>query len=353
MHKIGRKNNTKIIILLLALSLLLLYSYHLSSRPILQLTGATMGTRYHISIVQNETKLDKKALHRAIKQRLEQINQSLSTYRENAEISRFNRSRTTHWFPISDDFFQVMTKAITAYQETQGAFDPSIYPLVDLWGFAKQIKFKPPSEQQIQIALSHTGFQHMKLRSSPPAIAKQKISLALDLSAIAKGYAVDVISELLLNKGLSNHLVEIGGEIQAQGTNSQQSTWKIAIEHPASVQTHAQVNAVIKSIHLNNQALATSGNYRNFYEYQGKQYAHTLDPKTGYPVQTPVVSITVLHPSSLWADAIATAMLVMGKEKALRFADQKKLAIFMVTYTDKDHYQTLTNHYFDTLTKHP
>lgn len=353
MHKIRKKNNIKIIILLLALSLLLLYSYHSSFRPILQLTGATMGTRYHISIIQNEVKLDKKALHYAIKQRLEQINQSMSTYRENSEISRFNHSRTANWFPISDDFFQVMTQAITAYKDTQGAFDPSIYPLVYLWGFAKKIKFKPPSKRQIQTALNRTGFQHMKLRLSPPAIAKQKISLALDLSAIAKGYAVDVISELLLSKGLSNHLVEIGGEIQAHGTNSNQSAWKIAIEHPASVQTHTQVNTVIKSIHLNNQALATSGNYRNFYEYKGKQYAHTLDPKTGYPVQTHLVSITVLHPSSLWADAMATAMMVMGKEKALRFADQKKLAVFMVTYTEKDQYQTLTNHYFDTLTKHP
>ncbi len=353
MHKVGKKNNTKIIIILLALSLLLLYTYHSSSRPILQLTGATMGTRYHISIVQNKIKLDKKALHHVIKQRLEQINQSMSTYRENSEISRFNRSSTANWFPISDDFFQVMTQAIIAYQDTQGAFDPSIYPLVDLWGFAKQIKFKPPSEQQIQTALNRTGLHYVKLQSSPPAMAKQKISLALDLSAIAKGYAVDVISELLLNKGLSNHLVEIGGEIQAHGTNSRQSAWNIAIEHPSSVQTQTQVNAVIKSIHLNNQALATSGNYRNFYEYQGKQYAHTLDPKTGYPVQTHLVSITVLHPSSLWADAMATAMLVMGKEKALRFADQKKLAVFMVTYTDKDQYQIFTNHYFDVLAKHP
>jgi thiamine biosynthesis lipoprotein len=156
-----------------------------------------------------------------------------------------------------------------------------------------------------------------------------------------------------LNKGLSNHLVEIGGEIRAHGTNLYQSVWNIAIEHPASVQAQTQVNAVIKSIYLNNQALATSGNYRNFYEYQGKQYAHTLDPKTGYPVQTHLVSITVLHPSSLWADAMATAMMVMRKEKALRFADQKKLALFMVTYTDKDQYQTLTNHYFDALAKHP
>jgi thiamine biosynthesis lipoprotein len=319
----------------------------------LQLTGATMGTRYHISIVQNKIKLDKKNLHHAIKQRLEQINQSMSTYLEDSEISRFNHSRTTNWFPISNDFFHVMKQAIYAYQETQGAFDPSIYPLVSLWGFAKQIKFKPPSEQQIQTALKRTGLQYVKLQSSPEAIAKQKISLALDLSAIAKGYAVDVISEFLLNKGLSNHLVEIGGEIRAHGTNLHQPVWNIAIEHPASVQAQTQVNAVIKSIYLNNQALATSGDYRNFYEYQGKQYAHTLDPKTGYPVQTHLVSITVLHPSSLWADAMATAMMVMGKDKALRFANQKKLAIFMVTYTDKDQYQTLTNHYFDVLTKYP
>jgi thiamine biosynthesis lipoprotein len=268
---------------------------------------------------------------------LHKINQQMSTYSYESEISRFNRYRGRDWFPISSEFFYVTSQAIKAHHISQAAFEPTLYPLVDLWGFAKSAHFSPPSDHLIKKALQHIGLQHLKTRSISPALAKQDVLLSLDFSAIAKGYAVDQVSALLKARGLYNHLVEIGGEIQAQGHNAQQQDWHIAVEHPDNVHT-AQIP--ITSLYLHNQALATSGNYRNFFEYKGKRYAHTLDPKTGKPTQHSLVSVTVVHESSLWADAMATAIMVMGAKKGLAFANQQKLAVFMVTSSDGKHYQS-------------
>jgi len=330
------------------LSILLSLTACQPATPSLQLSGATMGTRYHITVVAYPSSFDTKQVQNSIDQLLEKINQQMSTYQNDAEISRFNRYRGNDWFPISNEFLYVISQAKKAYQVSHAAFDPSIYPLVNLWGFAQSSPIIPPSDQLINHALQHIGLQHLNIQTTPAALAKDDILLSLDLSAIAKGYAVDQVSALLSRYGLHNHLVEIGGEIHAQGNNSQQQAWHIAVEHPANLQ---QPHAPITGLYLHNQSLATSGNYRNFFEYQGKRYAHTLDPKTGKPTQHSLISVTVVHPSSLWADAMATAIMVMGAEKGLAFANQQKLAVFMVTSKDGKHYQSQANRLFNTYTQ--
>ena len=267
----------------------------------------------------------------------------MSTYLHTSEISRFNRYQRKDWFPISKEFLYVVSQAKKAHQISEATFEPTLYPLIDLWGFAQSISVKPPNEQLIKKALQHIGLQHLNIQHKPAALAKDDVLLSLDLSAIAKGYAVDQVSARLKAQGLTNHLVEIGGEIQAQGHNSQQQAWHIAVEHPNNSQS---ASAPISSLYLHNQSLATSGNYRNFFEYQGQRYAHTLDPKTGRPTQHSLVSVTVVHASSLWADAMATAIMVMGVEKGLAFAKQQKLAIFIVISADGKHYQTQKNDLF-------
>ena len=316
-----------------------------SEQTSLQLSGKTMGTHYNITLVPAGHAFNKQQLQLDIEQRLHTINQQMSTYLENSEISRFNRYKSDDWFPISAEFFYVISQAIRAHRISHAAFDPTLYPLVNLWGFAQSIplSFKPPSDHAIAQALQHSGLHHLRSATTRMALAKKTAELSLDLSALAKGYAVDQISDILSTYGLSNHLVEIGGELHAQGTNAKQQAWHIAIEHPDNMH---MPQAPISSLRLHNQSLATSGNYRNFFEYQGIRYAHTLNPKTGKPTQHDLVSVTVIHPSSLWADAMATAIMVMGAEKGLNFANQQKLAVFMVLSKDGKHYKTQANRFF-------
>lgn len=315
----------------------------------LQLTGSTMGTTYHITIVTDNQQLDTKQLQNDIDQGLAEINQQMSTYIDNSEISRFNQYAQGDWFPISNELLTVIRSAVKAHTISNGAFDPSIYPLVSLWGFAKPIKVSPPSESEIQAALRTMGLNHLKIRFSPPALAKDIPQLSLDLSAIAKGYGVDALANLLKQKGFQNYLVEIGGEIYAAGSNPNQEAWRIAVEQPDS-DILMQSPTSIQGLSLSNQAVATSGNYRNYYEYEGQRYAHTLDPTTGRPAHNSLASVTVIHPSTMWADAMATTIMVMGVKKGLAFANQQKLPVFMVIHAGTT-YKTQSNRYFSVLQK--
>lgn len=315
----------------------------------LQLSGSTMGTTYHVTIVTDDQQLDAQQLQNEIDKRLAIINQQMSTYINDSEISQFNHYSQKDWFSVSKDLLTVVRSAIKAHDISSGAFDPTIYPLVSLWGFAKPIKISPPTEAEVQKALSTIGLNQLKTRLSPPALSKDIASLSLDLSAIAKGYGVDTVASLLKQKGFHNYLVEIGGEVYAAGENANKQAWQIAVEQP-NTDNMLQAKQAIQALSLSNQAVATSGDYRNFYEYNGKRYAHTLDPKTGKPAENTLASVTVIAPSTMWADAMATIIMVMGAEKGLEFANQQKLPVFMVIHADKA-YKTLSNSYFLTQQK--
>lgn len=290
-----------------------------------------MGTQYHIRIPliaddkRTDTRVKQSQLQSEIDTLLVEINQEMSTYLTDSRISRFNQSRTQRWFPVSQNFLNVITSAQKISQSSQGAFDITVMPLVDLWGFGAAKKNNIPEQQQIDLVLKKIGYQSLQTQLHPLAIRKLKPELSIDLSAIAKGYAVDAVA-LLLQKHQFNHfLIEIGGEIRVQGKNKQNKRWRIAIEKPETLNRSIQ-----QGLTLHNIAVATSGDYRNYYENDGQRYSHSIDPNTGKPIQHKLASITVLNESAMIADAQATAIMVLGETRGKIYAQQQKLKVYMI-----------------------
>ena len=291
------------------------------------ISGRTMGTTYRVKIARPPADVSPSTLQAAIDKALEQINDAMSTYRTTSEISRFNRSPSTEWFAVSPETAQVVAAAQQISRESDGAFDVTVGPLVNLWGFgpgANQRKV-PPAEQ-IDRALANSGFQKLSVREAPPALRKSTGKLVIDLSAIAKGYAVDRIAALLEDFSITDFLVEIGGEILTRGTRADGSAWTVGIELP-----DAGLRLVQDVLALSNSALATSGNYRNFFERDGKQYSHTINPRTGSPVTHKLASVTVVGDSCMLADGWATALLVLGPEQGYAYARQHDIAGLFVS----------------------
>lgn len=296
-----------------------------------QINGSTMGTYYQISLITpTALALDESTqLQQAIEQRLKNINQQMSTYLADSDITRFNQSTSTDWVSVPKALADITHNALIVSEQSHGAFDPTIYPLVKLWGFGEQFRSTIPKQVTLDHTKDNTGYQFLSVQLNPPALKKTKPSIMLDLSAIAKGYAVDQLSDLLIEAGYENHMVDIGGEIVAKGTNSKQQPWRIGIEKPSS---HVSQRTAVQGISLNNQSIATSGSYRNYFEQEGKRYSHTIDPNTGKPVDHTLASATVIHPSNQWADAYATTLMVLGAEKGLAFAEQHKLAVYLISH---------------------
>ncbi len=284
------------------------------------LDGQTMGTTYHIVIAGSASNLPEgqtpKAVQQEIDAALARIDEQMSTWRDDSELSRFNVSETTDWFEVSPAVALVVKESLRIAELSDGAFDPTVGPLVRLWSFgSKAGERNLPDPEQITAAQTHTGWQKVEVRIEPPALRKSAPLVELDLSAIAKGYGVDVVSDRLVELGLPNHLVEIGGEIRTRGRKTDDSVWRAAIQRPDSgfgVRT-----AVVE---LTDQSLATSGDYRNYFEVDGKRYSHTIDPQTGRPIEHAVASVSVVANSCMTADALATAINVLGPERGIPLA---------------------------------
>ncbi len=271
--------------------------------------GKTMGTFFHIKVVTSKGtgKLEEK-----IKQRLKEINRSMSTFDPDSEISRFNRiSDTETCFPVSQDFMNVMTVAAELYRVTEGAWDGTVDPLVNLWGFGRKTKKDGlPEAGEIQAVLLHVGFHLIEI--SAQGLRKTDPAVTLDLASIAKGYGVDAVAKVIAESGIKDFLVEIGGEIYASGLRLDGKKWRIGINRP---KTDAAFDDVYKAADLHNKGFATSGDYRNFFMMDGKRYSHVIDPRTGYAVSNRVVSASVIAETCTFADGLATALMVMGAEK--------------------------------------
>jgi thiamine biosynthesis lipoprotein len=278
------------------------------------ISGRTMGTTYHIKVVsgyfQNIEDLEKK-----IENRLEEINAGLSTYRRNSEISLFNAFQEKDIpFRVSSDFFNVMAVAADIHRMTNGAWDGTVMPLVDLWGFGPSLKKqKPPTKKEIAQRMDKVGFHEITLKT-PNILIKSNPFLTLDLGAIAKGYGVDQIAALIKKSGIGDFIVEIGGEVYAAGRRKDGHPWRAGINTPDS---KASPEHIYKIVRLHNRALATSGDYRNFFRLNGRRYSHVIDPKTGYPVSNGVVSVSIMAESCTLADGLATAIMVLGPEKGI------------------------------------
>ena len=289
------------------------------------ISGPTMGTTFQVKIVQNDITLDMDVLEREINARLTEVNRQMSTYQHNSEISQFNRSPSTDWFAVSSDFAYVLHIAREISAWSDGAFDVTIGPLVNLWGFGPNaIPERVPSPDSIDAHRALVGYKKIRVDLSAPAIKKESPEIYCDLSAIAKGYGVDRIASYLDSLGINRYFIEIGGELRTKGHNPLGQLWRIGIASPAG-QGELQ-----KALALNNMSMATSGDYHNYFERDGTRYSHTIDPRTGRPITHTLASVTVLHKSCAYADGLATAINVMGPEKGFAFAEKRNFAVFMI-----------------------
>jgi len=290
----------------------------------IHITGATMGTTYNVKFVAVDG-AEKESLKQQIDQVLVEINQLMSTYIQDSELSRFNQWNSVEHFPLSKQTLTVLNEAKRLGEMSDGLLDVTVGPLVNLWGFGPQSRpEKIPSDELIHTTRQQIGLD--KLTVGPTWASKMQPNLYVDLSTIAKGYAVDQLAELLQTHQITNFLVEIGGEMRVSGAKGSGTPWKIAIEKPEVEQRSVQ-----EIISIGDNAVATSGDYRIYYEQDGVRYSHLIDPKTGYPITHNVVSVTVIHPSSMTADGLATALIVMGKEKALALAETYNIAVLLIT----------------------
>jgi len=284
------------------------------------ISGQTMGTYYKVTY-QHPTA---KSLQPAIEAVLKEVNLGVNTYDKNASISQFNQATTAWKMDTSKQgkhLFRNLIAAKSIHQATDGSFDPTVMPLVNYWGFGYTEKravtqvdsFKVDSLRQL------VGFEKIKIDSdgTMPVLIKEQVTAQLDFSALAKGYGVDEVALLLEKEGVQNYLVDIGGESRAKGVNQRNLTWRLGINTP---NVDAAITDYLAIVSLKNRSMATSGNYRNFYEVAGKKYAHTLNPKTGYPELNNLLSTTVLSKDCMIADGFATAFMTMGLEKAYQTA---------------------------------
>ena len=301
------------------------------SKPEIHITGSTMGTYYSIKVADSAVQ-DAARLQAEVDVLLERVNDQMSTYRPDSELSRFNQSRDNKPVVVSRDTARVVTEAIHIGRESQGALDVTVGPLVNLWGFGPDKKpTKVPSDELITQTRQKTGLGNLHVITSVDADTLQKDipDLYVDLSAIAKGFGVDKVAEYLESLGARNYLVEIGGELRINGVNGKGHPWRVAIEKPT-----AGTGTVQEVIVPGDNGVATSGDYRNYYELDGQRFSHTIDPRSGKPIQHRLVSVTVIHPYCMTADGLATVFMVMGTEKSLAYANERGLAIFVITKTD-------------------
>ena len=294
-----------------------------------ELVGSTMGTQFSVTLPNGLGDHDALKLQKAVEAVLEDVDETMSTYKPESMLSQFNGNPSVDWEPVEEQFCRVVENSLEISQQTNGAFDITIAPLVNLWGFGPgELIDEPPGDDEIELFLSGTGFENLHADCTKPAIRKDMPDLMLDLSAIGKGYAADVVAELLQDLGFDSFLVEVGGEIRVEGLNSNNEAWAIGIEAPLP---NARKPHTV--VHVTDTAMATSGDYRNYFEADGKLYSHTIDTRTGRPVTHSLASVTVVDNDGWRADALATALLVMGPEEGMAFAEREGIAVLMLIRT--------------------
>ena len=307
---------------------------------VLTLSGSIMGTQYRVQIVDPPKQDDAAAaLGRAVETRLAELEGLLSTYDPASDVSRLNRSESIQWTGVSQATADVVAEGIQAGHYTEGAFDITSGPLVNLWGFGPEHHppGRVPDDEQIAKAKAAVGLEYIEYQLNPPAVRKTKPEVQVDLSGVAKGYAVDQIALLLREARIRSFLVDLGGDMRARGVNPQGQPWRIGVEAPL-----AGVRSIHRVVELADTALATSGDYRNYFERGGKRYSHIIDPRTGRPIQHRLVSVSILDPSCARADALATGLLVLGPEEGYRVATEQRLAALLIVATEAGFVERMT-----------
>jgi thiamine biosynthesis lipoprotein len=290
-----------------------------------------MGTYYTVTLAEPPADLDWDALQGAVQQEFDKIDALMSTYRADSELSQLNGCKAGEWFPVSAETATVLEEALRIGRLTDGAFDVTVGPLVNLWNFGpeKEAGAAIPATEEIEKVRERVGLQHLEVRTSPPAVKKGRDDLYVDLSGIAKGYAVDRVAALLAERKFDGFKVDVGGDLYVQGRVRKDEPWKIGVEAPT-----ADVFAIQQVVLLEDFAIATSGDYRNFFERDGTRYSHIIDPRSGKPVAHALGSASVLASSCAEADALATAMMVLGPEEGYNLAVREKLPVLLITRTE-------------------
>lgn len=283
-----------------------------------QFRGKTMGTTYQVTYIGTGL-----AFTAEVESLLTEINQSMSTYMPTSLISRINASTDTNqWHSVDRHFKVVFQRSREIYKDTGGAFNPAVGPLVDAWGFGAGNPESLPDDNRVRALLGVVDFDAFDIQEAPFAVRKHSAEARLDFSAIAEGYGVDAVGELLERGGVENYLVEIGGEVRARGEREKGRPWRVGVERPA--ENALADRQVLKVFELRDRGLATSGTYRNYQIQNGRKIAHIIDPKTGYPAQNSLLSVTVIAGDAMTADAYATALMVMGLEEGIAFVEARK-----------------------------
>jgi len=295
--------------------------------PLVVIRGQTMGTTFQVKLP--DTGIDRSKLDVDINALLKEVNRQMSTYQKDSEITQFNQSQTTDWVGISEDFGYVLGVAKQVSEWSDGAFDVTVGPLVNLWGFGPEaVPERIPSDDEIQARRVAIGFQKIMVQTDRRAVKKQRADMYCDLSAVAKGFGVDKVALYLEELGVQAYFVEIGGEVRVKGRHVDGSRWRVGIATPTAE------GGLQKVVAVEDLALATSGDYHNYFEKDGKRYSHTIDPRTGKPITHRLASVSVMHQECAYADALATAINVMGPEKGFAFALEQNLPVFLLVKGD-------------------
>lgn len=292
------------------------------------LSGPTMGTTYNIKYISADGIPSSESVQKEVDRLLEQVNDQMSTYRKDSELSRFNQFQETTPFTVSIQTATVVKEAIRLNQLTLGALDVTVGPLVNLWGFGPEARPDVvPTDAELANRMANIGIEHLSVTGT--TLSKDLANLYVDLSTIAKGWGVDVVADYIQSQGIENYMVEVGGEMRLKGLNRDGVPWRIAIEKPTIDERTIQ-----EIIEPGDLAIATSGDYRNYFEQDGIRYSHIINPETGKPINHKVVSVTVLDASSMTADGLATGLMVLGEEKGMEVAEQQQIPVFMIVKTD-------------------
>jgi len=295
--------------------------------------GPTMGTTYRVRLIGVDP-AEEPALHAAIEAVLSDVDLRLSTYRDDSEISRFNRAPAGAWFAVSTATAELVAASLEMSRKTSGALDITVGPLVRLWHFgpstitvAKSMAdIAPPDDDAIRAARQLVGHEKLEVRVDPPALRKSVDGLEVDLSAVGEGYAIDRLAAEFCRRGHTDFMIELGGEICARGRHTDGKPWRIAVERPTEDRPEMQA-----AVSLTNAALATSGDYRRYFEHHGRRYSHIIDPSTGRPITHSLASVTVVADDSFTADAWDTSILVLGPQRGYECAVEHGIAALLIS----------------------
>lgn len=338
----GLPRNARILLPLFIVVLAALSIYRYSAEPsreVVVVQGRAMGTTWSVKLaVAGLPRSVQEEIARAVEARLAEVDQRMSTWKPNSELSRFNRAPANHPFRVSADTLGVFALAEQISQHSGGAFDVTVGPAVDAWGFGPQARDgSAPTPEACHALQRRIGYQHLRVDAATGSLEKLVPGMSCDLSAIAKGFAVDQVAHELSTRGQANFLVEVGGELRARGRHLDGSTWRVGVESPDS--GRRRVHQIVE---LEDLAMATSGEYRNFREIDGRRVSHTIDPRTARPIEHRLASVTVVSETAAEADGWATALNVLGTKAGYALAIERDMRVLFIVHEQQSFHSLVT-----------